>query len=389
MHGNYRYGMPPAGSNPLPSSTPAQPANTRYQQPAAAPRAGVVFMPTQQPYPGPSRGQPVQHLPAPAGPRLKSIPLPEEGRSGAIQHTALDVRGNDVAATQRESRWAVQLWSHLSPAQCNLFVTQLHQMIKSVRACEHQFNNITAGVGMDKAASASLFQGFRKAGELEWHLKKWAKNGENSVALANRVQSSIKQTIDLLGTAMKYYTPGLYKALRHQPVFTDRGRQSIPGELRRRDSYENRHAGIADTENRRPSTENFFRHNITHAKSSSIRQRGSQTAQRFQDSGTPFIAGASGTAQFIIHHMELPGPYSGATPQERQAREALLVMHAALMTLSGHHSVMESLIVGRNLGYFADLPDPLQGRDGYRNCMRALDGRLRSMGLDAGVKLRS
>jgi len=82
-------------------------------------------------------------------------------------------------------------------------------------------------------------------------------------------------------------------------------------------------------------------------------------------------------------------PFAQCSSQEKQSREKILIMYAALMTLSGHHSVMETLMIGRKLGYLADLPDPLQGPGGYDKCMKALDARLRSMGMDANVRLRA
>jgi hypothetical protein len=299
----------------------------------------------------------------------------------------LDVRGNDIEATQRESRWAVQLWSRLTPQQAQPFVAHLHQMIATVRASESRFPQLASN--MDKKSAADLHKGFSKASSLDRELKEWVRSGGDGAELASRLQSYIKQTIDLLGFVMDAQAPAVSNALRAQPFFTDRGRQKLRTEQIRSSSRDNKHAGIADTLNRRRSTENFFPQRINHAKSSLARMATSDTARRFQASGTPFIAGASGTAQFIIGHLEAQRPFAQCSPHEQQSREMLLVMYTALMTLSGHHSVMESLIVGRRLGYFADLPDPLQGPGSYNTSMRALDSRLRKMGLDANVRMRA
>lgn len=323
---------------------------------------------------------------APAPPPAQSSSRPRANTIAAAP-PRLDVRGNDIEATQRESRWAVQLWSHLTPQQAQPFVAHLHQIIATVRASENRFPHMASKI--DKKSAADYQKGFSKASSLERELKEWVRTGGDGAELASRLQGYIKQTIDLLGFVMDSQSPAVSNTLRAQPFFTDRGRQKLRTEQIRSSSRDNKHAGIADTLNRRRSTENFFPQRINHAKSSNARVATSDTARRFQASGTPFIAGASGTAQFIIGHLEAQRPFAQCSPPERQSREMLLVMYTALMTLSGHHSVMESLIVGRRLGYFADLPDPLQGPGSYNTSMRALDARLRKMGLDANVRMRA
>ncbi|MES4614939.1 MAG: hypothetical protein ACTH8P_13905 [Ewingella sp.] len=442
----YRPPEPPAHPQNYIYQQPALPNNQQiYQQPnngnwgpmPAAPRPGnVPLPPVHVPMPPPpinslyastSNHRQYDYVPMPPPPHPKIIPLPayepprqnnlhplaqQEVRRNPLPSTSrppaappaqsssrprantlaatppkFDVRGNDVAATQRESRWAVHLWSNMSSSQTSLLVNHMHQMIGTLRSCESRFSEFTAG--MDKATVADLHRGLRKAGELERELKDWSRSGESSAVLANRLQGSIKQTIDVLGSAMNYYKPAVSQQIRSQSVFTDRGRQKIRSDQVRSSSRENRHAGIVDTLNRRPSTENFFPQRINHAKSSNERIPTSDTAKRFKVSGTPFIAGASGTGQFVIQHLEMSKPFAQCSSQEKQSREKILIMYAALMTLSGHHSVMETLMIGRKLGYLADLPDPLQGPGGYDKCMKALDSRLRSMGMDANVRLRA
>nr|WP_154324428.1 hypothetical protein [Pantoea sp. 201603H] len=193
--------------------------------------------------------------------------------------------------------------------------------------------------------------------------------------------------LDLRGMLLEITDSSLYDSMREQSFFEDRGRNMIHATRVRQNSLFNRHAGIATEVNRRPSVENFFSKNTEHAKADYERSESSSTAQQFRQSGAPFITGASGTMQYIFQHLEVLKPHSKLTQEEREAAETKLLTHTAIMVAGGHHSIVEALLPGRQLGYFSDLPDPLNGKNGYRDFMRALDTRLARLNMSGGVRL--
>jgi hypothetical protein len=311
------------------------------------------------------------------GPGIRHRPAPP----------ALDRRGNNVEATRRESRWATQVWKQLTPEQAGLFVDHLYQLVDAGRYYRQELVKILPR--MDKTEAAESMARFRHVDEVEKSLDEWMRSGGSGSELAERLldKRDFKNLLDLVGKLQETMDPVLRNRIRAQPFFTDRGRQLMPEDQVRESSLMNRHAGIADGLHRRRSTENFFSKDIEHAKADYERIPSSDTSRRFSRGGTPFVGGISGSAQFIVQHMEMQCPFRERPLPERQQMEQLLLMHAALMTAGGHHSIMETLLPGRMLGYFADLPDPLRSRDGYDVCMTALDARLRQMGMSAQIRL--
>ncbi|WP_128176640.1 hypothetical protein [[Pantoea] beijingensis] len=304
-----------------------------------------------------------------------------------------DNRGNDAAATQRESSWSVNVLRSIHPDLATNFLQHIASLITgpltATTEFKQKFKASLESRNISPTDVAALMTGFEHAETLKQSIQDGVIRNETPTALILRLVESndFKIMLDLNGMLLEARDPETRRAIRRQPLFRDRGRIDVPKERVRSQSVYNRHAGIADELHRRPSTENFFNRNINHAKSSNMRDPLSETAKQFSKSGTPFIAGASGTMQVILHHMEQEKPYASLTAKERQSVETNILIHTALLVASGHHSIVEVLQPGRKLGYFSDLPDPLQGKKGYRNFMRALDSRLAALNLSAATRL--
>lgn len=324
------------------------------------------------------------HLPQGSPVRSSSLIHPN------LHQVELDRRENDVGATQRESSWAVKMLQTISPSQTELFLTHIFRLINTTISYKQSYNDLLRRTpGMDAANIAAEMARFGHANALAESINQGIQQREPATKLIKRLLETFefKLMLDLTGSLLELTDNRVSGAIRAQSFYTDRGRTLLRGDQVRDSSCINRHAGIADELHRRPSTENFFDQEIFHAKSDYTRDASSQTIRQFSKSGVPFIGGASGSLQFIIHALETEKPHSQRTPIERAEVESLLLTHSAIMVAGGHHSIVETILPGRSLGYFGDLPDPLRSENGYKDFIRALDARLDALNLNRGVLL--
>jgi len=299
----------------------------------------------------------------------------------------LDRRGNVVEATRRESSWATQIWQHATPAQMQPFVRHLRELVGVAQNYRQEMIGLLST--MPPTEAFELMARFQHIDVVDQSLNEWSKTNGSGRNLAQRLLDNrdFKQLLDLVGERQQMIAPGLHHAMRSPQFFTERGRQLLPEDQVRQPSLMNRHAGITDGLHRRPSTENFFSKNIEHAKADFERIPSSATSNRFTQSGTPFIGGISGSAQFIAQHMEMQRPFQHRPPHEQAQMERLLLMHAALMAAGGHHSIMETLLPAFVLGFFANTPNPLRKGGSYTETMQALDARIQQLGLRTPTRL--
>lgn len=112
-----------------------------------------------------------------------------------------------------------------------------------------------------------------------------------------------------------------------------------------------------------------------HFKGDVERTPQSQTAQKFMDSGTPFIGGASGTIEQIVSMMEKDKPHGSLPSEESNQREQIIALYSAMLVIGGNHSLMEGLLPAKGYGYFKEIPDVLESPEGYGEAMAAIGKR--------------
>jgi hypothetical protein len=278
----------------------------------------------------------------------------------------LDARGNDPLATRRESSWATEFVKNPPQAVLDDTLDYLEDLPDTI--------NNKAVRGMDTFKQA--LTGFKQGA-----------NGnptgmEFTEFFADKKKSGFKGMMDEVGFAIEDVRPDLKALARDQPFFTDRGRLPPPRE--RRQSIQSRHGGITTGADRTTDTLDLYQQDLFHAKGQFRLQLDSGTVQKFQKSGAPYIAGASGTMQFVALSMEQTGSVDQATSDERDKRERVIAMLAAQHVAIGHHSMAECLVSVQCYGYFKDVPDPLTDYDG---AMKALDKRLQALGFNGGKPL--
>lgn len=159
--------------------------------------------------------------------------------------------------------------------------------------------------------------------------------------------------------------------VRHSPIFQLRGRKGVNESnpeasmtLARQESVHNRHAGIAPLESMPDEAKNFFPRPILHGgKNYNQRSNEGGIDDVFFGAGAPFIAGASGSIEYLIHSMEdvLGGTMpDGLVPCSRTSapytREALIGLMTAILVAGGQHSLGECLAVAQEMGYFKSIP---------------------------------
>jgi hypothetical protein len=268
----------------------------------------------------------------------------------------LDVRGNDVEATQHESSWAVNLANNLSKE--NKALLQGHARSIAEMAGDEDLRLALVNLP-ENSSGAELVE----------------------ILVGNQV--NFKGAVDQVGGQIGHDNPGLKNRARKQRFFERRGRRVMEDdEMQRRQSFSDPHGGITDSLHRTPSTRDIFSQPVGHAKGF-IRGVAPddpeyETYKEFQDSGAPFIGGASGTMQFLSMMLETEEP-----PRGLDEREKLLALHMAVLLTGGHHSMSECLLAVKCYGYFKDVPDPLENYDG---AMAALDNRFAELGLSVKDK---
>eukprot|EP00928_Gymnodinium_smaydae_P027761 TRINITY_DN2135_c0_g2_i1.p1 TRINITY_DN2135_c0_g2~~TRINITY_DN2135_c0_g2_i1.p1 ORF type:complete len:473 (+),score=82.99 TRINITY_DN2135_c0_g2_i1:85-1503(+) len=163
---------------------------------------------------------------------------------------------------------------------------------------------------------------------------------------------------------------------RALPMFEKRGRidiKDLPREQRdfalsRRSSMSNFHAGIAALEYIPDEAVDFFEVPVNHAGKNNFARtgemKGYNTSRLMQVLGAPYIAGPSGSIQYMALSMEDAscGHKGGLVPADRhRVREALLGIMTAALIAGGQHSLAECLGVAQAMGYFEHLPHMILG----------------------------
>lgn len=300
----------------------------------------------------------------------------------------LDGRQNPVAATKRESRWAIALWGKLPTQRLELFIEHLEFMLESADHFETTYHCYSHRLP-DDAARAGLLNRFAEAHVLEKLLEQWAAGpSADGLSLAELLlgdTADFKGTVDTLQVCLGLNNLANKNVARNSAFFTDRGRQKLPRERRNPSSEESPHAGITDSRNRSPSMEGVFSESVRHAKGFLQRDPDSPTAQRFKACGIPYIGGVSGSIETLLALMEALQPKHGLTDFELTERERIIALHSALLVYGGHHSLMECMLPARAYGYFREVPNPL--RVGYDAAIKVLNDSMKELGMDPGVSL--
>ena len=278
----------------------------------------------------------------------------------AKRQRGLDARGNDPMATKRESSWAAEFIKN--PPGDSLSITLDY------------LNGLPDKIGKRNINGTAEFKeklnglGPQPTG-LEF---------ANFFADPN---NRFKGLMDMIGSPLQDKFPELDAKAREQPFFKNRGRNKNPLPRNRRQSMDSRHLGITTGMDRTPDTEDVYTGDFFHAKGQFLARLDDETVKKFQKSGAPFIAGASGTIQFVALEMENAKPFDQLQPTELQEREKVLTMLSVQHVAAGHHSMAECLLAAKVYGYFKNVPDPLTDYDG---AMKAFEKHLQSLGLDGG-----
>ncbi len=286
----------------------------------------------------------------------------------AERQRGMDARGNDPMATQRESSWATDLVK-APPVQV------LGDTLDYLAALPDTMTkpNGKGGVESVKIKGMSVLKG--GLAQLRPNNATAPTGPEFAEFFSDKSKSEFKWVVDNVGEVLEARQPKLHAKARDNSFFKDRGRSPPPRE--RRNSINNRHAGITTGADRTPDTVDAYAAPVFHAKGQFRLELDSQTVKEFQKSGAPYVAGASGTMQYIALSMEDTSPVDKAKPDERAKRERVLAMLSAQHVAQGHHSMAECLVAVKPYGYFKDIPDPLTDYDG---AMKALDERLKDLG---------
>lgn len=332
-----------------------------------------------------------------AGPSLSSAQGSRASLSETRQRDALerrfspDRRENDKQTTVRESRWATGLWNDLRPEQLEPLVEHVRFMVISAHVFEGLFHHFDGD--LNASDRRRIKEGFTAARFLGTGLDAWETSPNQSAKsfcelLAGGKDDGhfdFKDAVDGLETCIDNLEPDRTQAARGRYCFKDRGRMPVAKDQRREESVFSRHGGISDSNTRTHSVENYFSENLEHYKGMAQRAPGSRTANKFRESGTPFIGGASGSIETILLIMDTYKHVDELSNDEFNTREKLLGLYTAMLVSAGHHSVMECVLPARAYGYFKDVPNPLTG--GYTPAIQALASRLRDLGFEGSGAL--
>ncbi len=281
----------------------------------------------------------------------------------AKRQRGLDARGNDPMATKRKSSWAA---GFIQDPPGDVLATTLGYL-----------NSIPEQIGKKQITGATEFK--QKLGGL----------GPTPTGLefadffANQ-DSRFKGMMDEVGNPLQDKFPELDAKAREQPFFKNRGRNKSPLPRERRLSMDSRHVGITTGADRTGDTKNVYSADRYHAKGAFLARLDDETVKKFQKSGAPFIAGASGTLQFIALEMENRKPFDQLEQAELQEREKVLTMMSVQHVAAGHHSMSECLLAAKVYGYFDDVPDPLID---YDASMKAFEKHIQGLGLGSDEPL--
>jgi len=177
--------------------------------------------------------------------------------------------------------------------------------------------------------------------------------------------------------------------VRSHFFFAERGRTDVPNEYIRRNSFLNNHAGIAGLAHMPLEAVAFFGNLVlSHAKSFVARDDDEAGARNARELGAPFIGGASGSIEYMVHSMEdtcLSKCRGGLVPCEGgcQVREALLGIMAAALIAGGQHSLLECLEVMQAMGYFTNVAPVATGGD-YLKSVHQFEEYLGTLGVGVG-----
>jgi hypothetical protein len=299
-----------------------------------------------------------------------------------------DRRGNDVAATQRESIWSVVLLQDLSQENVALMKSHVLSLIEKGRAIEQGFEEIALDLYEEDEGFLRRNLGASQSVEdVMESLPEGADAASVFHRLLDETSGRFRALVDLVGHLENLEDPDRAAIARDLSIFIDRGRRRIPDDAMSIDSHHNAHAGISDKDHRPQIVENFFPGKIDHAKSAYEKIEDSETYRKFVENGIPFVSGVSGVMQQLCVIMEMDKGRESLSDFEWSERERILAMHAARMVAGGSHSVMECLLPAMAYGYFADVPDPMTPGVGYATSITALEDHLQRIGLDGSRAL--
>ena len=286
----------------------------------------------------------------------------------AKRQRGLDARGNDPMATKRESSWAAEFVQNPPGDVLTSTLTYLNDLPEKIG------NRNIIGTPEFKKKLQTLGD---------------QPTGVQFATFFADQKTGFKGLMDEIGLPIQNNFPELDAKARDQPFFTDigrnagskRGRNAGGLPRNRRQSMTNRHLGITTSMDRTTDTEDVYNTDVNHAKAEFLARLDDETVKKFQKSGAPFIAGASGTIQFIAMEMETRKPFEQLQPDELKEREKVLAMMSVQHVAAGHHSMTECLLGAKPYGYFKNVPDPLTDYDG---AMRAFEKHLQDLGLGGG-----
>jgi hypothetical protein len=295
----------------------------------------------------------------------------------AKRQRGLDARGNDTLATQRESSWATEFVKN-PPGDAIKATLGYFNGFPQKMAFEPKGNTFKRkdGEGQTVRGIKAFNDGLTTLG-----------NAPDGKALANFIaQPEFKYAVDELGYVLEQNYDQLHKKAREQSYFNGPGGQKDAGRgkhlhFRRNSVALTTNAGITTGADRTSDTEDFYDNPLGHAKAQNRADMASDTFKKFKNAGAPFIAGASGTMQYIALDMETRKPMKDLGKAELKAREQTLAMLSAQHVALGHHSMAECLIAVKPYGYFKDVPDPLTD---YDAAMKAFEKHLEKLGLGGG-----
>lgn len=309
------------------------------------------------------------------------------------QAPLLDARQNVPVATVRESCWALKVWKKLTIAHEEEFLEHLAFLTETARQNEGAIGIHRST--LEPTTLAAIEIGFKAATDLDEWIEEWQENPSRTsmqlceLLLVSEVRGEeefdFKALIDGLQNYIFATDPNCDRSARQRAFFTDRGRLTVERNKRRFGSDRNRHAGIADSDNRPPRLDNVFAQPLRHFKGYTARDPRSAIAQAFKRSGTPYIGGASGTIDGLLMLTNRAWPLTGLDAETKKARirhhERLICLYSASLISCGHHSLMECLLPAQAYGYFKRMPDPLS--EGYAKTIDYLTAHLKRIGIGA------
>lgn len=245
-----------------------------------------------------------------------------------IGNNKTDIRGNNRRNTVMESRWAIGILNTLPKSAKKLWIT-------TVKNADRIHGWEAKSIPDDNAPVAEWVQ--------------YIVHNPRKLHVWDKQQSEYDKQ------ELKQHT-----ILRNQSFFVNRGRTDAPLPLSRERSNSacNHAAGIVEYSYTPEELRDVFPTPQEHVKSLLIPDRNNptSTAVLLQNQDAPFISGASGTAEACI--IDFHRGISDGRKYDRKDAETQILILAAVLITSGHHSLSEVILVAKFYGYFENVTDP-------------------------------